>query len=169
MITSDSSSEQPLKRVPPRDTWKAIKRGLRGRCPACGRGRILHSYIRVDEACRACGEELHHHRADDFPPYITIFVVGYILGAAMLVIDDAWPNLPVIIHLVIWPTLCLLLSLWLLPVLKGGLVAYQWALRMHGFETAHQPASKQTSQTAPDRTSQAIAANVDPVIRRSAA
>jgi uncharacterized protein (DUF983 family) len=35
----------------------------------------------------------------------------------------------------LWPTLTLALTLLLLPKFKGALVAYQWALRMHGFET----------------------------------
>ena len=121
----------------PRATWPAIKRGLRGRCPACGQGRILHDYLKVNDACPACGEEFHHHRADDFPPYITIFVVAHILGAAMFAVDDRWPDLPTAFHFITWPALCILMSLWLLPIFKGGLIAYQWALRMHGFETAH--------------------------------
>ena len=121
----------------PRSSWQAMGRGLRDRCPACGEGRILRGYLRVNEACPTCGEELHHHRADDFPPYITIFVVGHILGALMFAVDDMWPDLPIAFHYVMWPVLCILLSLWLLPVFKGGLIAYQWALRMHGFETAH--------------------------------
>ena len=164
-MTFNDNSSQPLKRVPPRDTWTAIWRGLRGRCPSCGRGRILQSYIRVDEACPACGEEMHHHRADDFPPYITIFVVGYILGGAMLIVDDMWPNLPMVTHFVLWPTLCVLLSLCLLPIFKGGLVAYQWALRMHGFETAH----RQASQAAPGQASHVAVSNGDSAVHRSAA
>ncbi len=36
----------------------------------------------------------------------------------------------------VWPTLALILSLRLLPILKGGRIAYKWALRMHGFENA---------------------------------
>ena len=148
MIDHLDRDDEPLKRVPPRDTWMAIKRGLRGRCPACGEGRILHSYLKVDDACRACGEEMHHHRADDFPPYITIFVVGHILGAAMFAVDDAWPNLYVGYHFMLWPTLCVVLSLWLLPIFKGGLVAYQWALRMHGFETAHRHVGASAEDTS---------------------
>ncbi len=112
-------------------------RGLRGRCPACGEGRILSAYLTVNDRCPACGEELYHHRADDFPPYITILVVGHVLGAMMFTVDDLWPELPIAFHYVTWPLLCILLSLLLLPVFKGGLIAYQWALRMHGFETAH--------------------------------
>ena len=164
-MTFDDDSAQPLKRAPPRDAWTAIKRGLRGRCPSCGRGRILRSYLKVEDACPACGEEMHHHRADDFPPYITIFAVGYILGGAMLIVDDMWPNLPMVTHFVLWPALCVLLSLCLLPIFKGGLVAYQWALRMHGFETAHRPAS----QAKPEQASRAVGPGVEPVIHRSAA
>jgi uncharacterized protein (DUF983 family) len=35
----------------------------------------------------------------------------------------------------------LALTFWLLPKFKGALVAYQWALRMHGFETVPPKAS----------------------------
>ena len=160
-VTISNNPELPLKRMPPRDTWTAVKRGLRGRCPSCGRGHILHAYKQVREACPACGEEMHHHHADGFPPYITIFVVGYTLGATMLGVNDLWPNLPLVVHLMIWPSLCLLLSLWLLPRVKGGLVAYQWALRMHGFGTAHRRAPGQPPAVA--------AASGDQVIHRSAA
>ena len=33
-------------------------------------------------------------------------------------------------------SLALGLSLWLLPRIKGAMVALQWSRRMHGFETA---------------------------------
>lgn len=126
---------------PKRSVWHSIKRGLKGRCPACGEGRILYNYLKVHPACDACGEELHHHRADDFPPYITMFVVGHILVGAMFAVDDMWPDLPMSFHFTVWPALCILMALWLLPIFKGALIAYQWALRMHGFETAHRPAA----------------------------
>ena len=131
--------------APRRDAWASLRRGLRGLCPACGEGRILYKYLKVNPSCPSCGEELHHHRADDFPPYITIFVVGHILGGAMFAVDDFWPDLPMWFHFMVWPTLCVLMSLWLLPIFKGALIAYQWALRMHGFETAHLPVSSETA------------------------
>ena len=58
------------------------------------------------------------------------------LVAALLAVDDLWPDIPVVYHFLLWPSLVILLCLWLLPLAKGGLIAYQWALRMHGFETA---------------------------------
>ena len=118
----------------PRPVWPALKRGLLGLCPACGQGKMFRSYLKVNEACSACGEELHHHRADDAPPYMTIFVVGHIIGTLMLLVEDYWSDAPIWLHALVWPTITLILSLWLLPIMKGGLIAYQWALRMHGFE-----------------------------------
>ncbi len=86
----------------------------------------------------------------------------------MFAVDDIWPDLPVAAHYVIWPLLCIILSLWLLPVFKGGLIAYQWALRMHGFETAHAvPARGEQDWTEPHGVGRA---DLDkPVMHRSAA
>ena len=157
MSMTDPTQDRPATAPKPRPAWAAVKRGLRGRCPACGQGRLLHHYLKVVDSCPSCGEEMHHHRADDFPAYLTIFVVGHVLVGLMFAVDEAWPDLPLSFHFVVWPTLVIVMSLWLLPILKGGLVAYQWALRMHGFETAHRP--QPTAADAPH----------DVVARRSAA
>lgn len=122
-----------------RPAWPAIWRGMKGRCPSCGEGRIFHAYLKVNDECPVCHTALHHHRADDAPPYLTIFVVGHIVGALMLWVETVDDTLPIWIHALVWPTLALVLCLWLLPVFKGGLIAYQWALRMHGFATAGEP------------------------------
>jgi len=126
--------------APPRNVWNAIGQGLRGSCPACGKGKIFQAYLKVNDRCPNCGEELFHHRADDAPPYVTILIVGHVVGALMLLTEEFWPEAPIWLHAMIWPTLALILSLWLLPIAKAGLIAYQWALRMHGFESAdHRP------------------------------
>jgi uncharacterized protein (DUF983 family) len=126
---------------PPRDVWAALAAGFRGRCPACGQGKIFHAYLKVNDACPECGEELHHHRADDAPPYFTLVVTGHVVGSLMLIAEEFWPDAPLWLHMLTWPTLALVLSLWLLPIMKGGLIAYQWAMRMHGFETAPRSSS----------------------------
>ena len=61
--------------------WHA---GLSGRCPACGEGRLFGRFLKVADACEACGTEFHHHRADDLPPYIVIFIVGHLIGYGIL-------------------------------------------------------------------------------------
>ncbi len=119
-----------------RDVGQALRRGFSGHCPYCGQGAMFARYLKVNDRCPGCGTELLHHRADDAPPYITILVVGHILGALMLSVEEFAPNLPILYHMLIWPTLALVLCLALLPAFKGALIGYQWALRMHGFETA---------------------------------
>lgn len=117
-----------------REKWLAMRRGLLGRCPHCGEGRIFGGYLKVNDSCPACGEALHHHRADDAPPYFTILIVGHIAGALMLLVEEYNENLEIWIHAIIWPTLVIALSLLLLPRIKGALIGLQWALRMHGFD-----------------------------------
>lgn len=75
---------------------------------------------------------MHHQRADDAPPYFTIFIVGHIVIPLLLLVERVWrPELWV--HFSIWLPLTLLLTLWLLPRTKGATVGMQWAFRMHGF------------------------------------
>ncbi len=116
----------------PRPAWESFKRGWTGKCPRCGKGHIFRAFLKVRDNCEVCGLELAHHRADDAPPYFTILIVGHILVPLMLVYDRvAAPPLWHQIVLAVFGTsgACL----WLLPHIKGALVAYQWAHRMHGF------------------------------------
>ena len=119
----------------PRSLPRAMVRGTRGRCPACGRGGLFRAYLKVRDACPACGEDLSHQRADDAPPYVTIFVVGHLLLAAVVGVDIAYAW-PLWLHAAVWVPLTVVSCLLLLPVAKGALVGLQWALRMHGFGDA---------------------------------
>ncbi len=133
-----------------RDKWRALRRGFMGRCPNCGEGKLFRSYLKVADACPVCGEDLYHHRADDAPAYFTILVVGHLVGASMLVVEEANDMLPIWIHMTVWPLLTLALSLALLPRFKGALIGYQWALEMHGFEgSAIAPSSSRMPLGAP--------------------
>jgi len=126
---------QPVVEVarPSRNLWTAAKRGLGCRCPACGEGRLFTSYLKVAPICDRCGEELHHHRADDAPPYLTIMVVGHVIVPLLMWFELAYE--PALwIHAAIWLPLTVVMSLLLLPPLKGLVVGYQWAMRMHGFD-----------------------------------
>jgi uncharacterized protein (DUF983 family) len=109
-----------------------IARGLCGRCPACASGRLFPRFLKVADACPACGAEMHHHRADDLPPYIVILIVGHVLGWAILMAETRF-EAPLWLHLALWPTLALILCLALLQPVKGAVVGLQYALGMHGF------------------------------------
>ena len=43
----------------------ALRRGWHRRCPNCGEGHLLHSYLKVHDLCPTCGEAMYHQRADD--------------------------------------------------------------------------------------------------------
>src|SRR5262244_1845001 len=118
---------------PHRSVFSAMLRGMGGKCPSCGSGRLFTRYLKVAERCPACGEALHHHRADDAPPYFTIVIVGHIVVGLVLAVEMAYRP-PIWVHEVIWLPLTVLLALLFLPVIKGALVGLQWALLMHGFD-----------------------------------
>jgi len=82
--------------------------------------------------CAVCDEDLHHHRADDGPAYLTILVVGHLLAVMMHVGWSQFRPDPMVFATVL-TIVCVALSLYLLPRLKGMIVAIQWARRMHGF------------------------------------
>jgi uncharacterized protein (DUF983 family) len=118
--------------APPRSLLGALRRGFAHKCPACGEGALYRNYLKVADACSRCGEELHHHRADDAPPYFTILIVGHVVGGGILLLEQAYAP-ETWVHYAIWLPLLLVMTLWLLPRVKGALVGLQWALRMHGF------------------------------------
>lgn len=117
----------------PRPVGSALLRGLLGKCPNCGRGPIFGRFLKVRHACSECGEELHHHQADDAPPYFAILIVGHVIVSLVLAVEVAWRP-PLWVHMGLWLPLTVAVTLAVLQPIKGAIVAYQWALRMHGFE-----------------------------------
>jgi uncharacterized protein (DUF983 family) len=124
MTTETEAEDRPVKR--------AVLRGWRRRCPECGAGDLMNGYLKVRETCTVCGEELHHHRADDGPPYLTILIVGHIIGPLMLWFYARFLPEPMV-FITIFTVGATAMSLYLLPRLKGVIVGLQWANRMHGF------------------------------------
>ena len=121
--------------VEDRPLWPALRRGWRRRCPSCGAGPMLKGYLKVRDTCPVCAEALHHHRADDGPAYLTILIVGHLMAPTLLWAFTTFRPEPLVLAS-IFSVGCVALSLYLLPRLKGAMVAFQWARRMHGFGAA---------------------------------
>jgi uncharacterized protein (DUF983 family) len=113
----------------------AIKRGLKGRCPACGKGRIFGKWLKVNDTCADCGEPLHHHRADDFPAYIVVLLAGHIIVPLMIYFERAYSP-ATLTHMLIWIPLTVLICMAALQPVKGGVVGLQWQMGLHGFSAA---------------------------------
>jgi len=116
-----------------RDLWTSIKRGFRGRCPRCGEGKLFRAFLKVDDHCSSCGLDYTPHRADDLPAYLVIIIVGHIVVPMALWIETDYAP-PVWLQLSIYLPLTVVASLALLQPVKGAVVGFQWALRMHGFD-----------------------------------
>lgn len=115
-----------------RPTKPAIWRGLRSKCPNCGEGSLFKGFLKVTDECPSCGEVLSHHRADDGPAYLTILIVGHLLAPLLHVTWTHFRPEPLVMATV-FTVGCVALSLFLLPRMKGMVVAIQWSRRMHGF------------------------------------
>lgn len=127
---------EPERQSLPERPWKqAVLRGFRGRCPVCGTGSVFAGYLTIAPTCSVCGEELHHHRADDLPPYLTILVVGHFIVSGLLVTEKTLQP-PIWVQMAVWLPVTLVLALLLVRPIKGAVVGLQWALRMHGFGRA---------------------------------
>jgi len=115
-----------------RPLMQAMGRGFMCKCPHCGEGKLFRKFLKVADSCEACGEEYHHHRADDLPAYLVIVIVGHIVVGAFMGLENVF-QLSTWQHLAIWVPITLVLTLGLLQPVKGAVVGLQWALRMHGF------------------------------------
>ncbi len=100
---------------PPISGPSPLVAGLSGRCPCCGRGRLLHGL---------------HNVSGDGPAAFVVLTVGFvILGAAPAVeVRHSWP---VWLHLLVWLPLSLLLSVGLMRPSKGLPIMLQHQYRRH--------------------------------------
>lgn len=126
-------TDAPLTVEKRRSLGLAMQRGFACRCPACGQGRLYRAYLKVVNSCPACGEAMHHQRADDAPAYFTMVIVGHFIVAGVLATEVVAPTSPFWAPALFWSALAAAASLWLLPRIKGALIGLQWANRMHGF------------------------------------
>jgi len=117
---------------PARPVMEAMWRGFTGRCPHCGEGKLFKAYVKTVDECPVCGEVISHHRADDLPAYLVIFIVGHIVVGAFMGMEMMF-ELTTWQHLAIWVPITIAASLALLQPVKGAMVGLQWALYMHGF------------------------------------
>ena len=114
-------------------TPTALVRGVLGRCPRCGQGRLLHHYIKLIDCCSVCGEPYGHFRTDDAAPWLTILVVGHMTVPIILVCEMNF-QLPMSLAGAIYLPLIVGLAAIMLPRCKGMLAALMWAMKAEGSE-----------------------------------
>jgi uncharacterized protein (DUF983 family) len=102
-----------------------IGRGLRGRCPRCGEGRLFQGFLSLRSACERCGLDYGFADAGDGPAVFVILLGGFIVVFAALMTEIAYQP-PYWVHAVLWLPLILIVTLAPLRLIKGLLIALQY-------------------------------------------
>jgi uncharacterized protein (DUF983 family) len=103
----------------------AIMRGLRGRCPRCGEGKLFKGFLGLRERCESCGLDYGFADAGDGPAVFVILIGGFIVVFAAMAVEVAYSP-PYWVHAALWIPLILLVTLGPLRPLKGVLIALQY-------------------------------------------
>ena len=146
----DTEPVRPQPVAPTIPLREGFLRGAMGRCPVCGQGKLFNGYLRIVDECSHCHTPLGHIRADDAPPYFTIFLAGHILVPIVLWVEKAYQP-PMWLHMAIWLPLFAILSALFLRPIKGAVVAWMMRLGLTGTEQGAQivaPAPRQAPRDA---------------------
>jgi uncharacterized protein (DUF983 family) len=111
--------------MPVSPTALPIGRGLRGRCPSCGEGRLFQGFLAVRPACEKCGLDYGFADAGDGPAVFVILLGGAIVVGAALATEVIYQP-PYWLHAALWLPLILLVTLAPLRLIKGLLIALQY-------------------------------------------
>ena len=110
------------------DFATALSRGLRGRCPHCGEGRLFRTYLKVNPECPACGVDLARYPADDGPAYFTILIIGHLVIVPILFIPWVWQG-PTLVTVPVTLGFLASVTLGFLPIVKGAFIGHMAFLR----------------------------------------
>jgi uncharacterized protein (DUF983 family) len=99
--------------------------GLRGRCPHCGQGKLFAGLLNLAPSCTGCGLDYSFADSGDGPAVFVCLLAGAVVCAEALWLDVAFA-LPIWLNLLICAPTIFIVSLALLRLLKGLLVALQY-------------------------------------------
>ena len=103
-----------------------VGRGLKLRCPQCGEGHLFNGFLKVAPRCEVCGADNTIYPSDDAPPYLTLVLVGHFVLPLMFWMDKAWSP-AMWVMFTIWLPLIAVLTIGMLPFMKGAVVGFAWA------------------------------------------
>lgn len=112
----------------------SLWRGAKQSCPNCGKSSLFAGFLKLVPKCGNCGLALGELRADDFPPYITIVIVGHIVVPGLLIAEKVWQP-SIAMQLGIWLPVAGLLTFLTLPRVKGIVVGWMLHIGLRGDET----------------------------------
>lgn len=103
----------------------ALMRGAKGCCPRCGAAPLFRKWLKPVDACPHCRQDWSVQRADDFPAYIGIFVVGHLLAPVVIAMIATW-HLSAALTLAITLPVAIVMLVAMLQPSKGAVIAFLW-------------------------------------------
>jgi len=101
---------------------------LKGLCPRCGARTLFAGLATFAPKCRACGLDYAGFNVGDGPAAFLIFIVGgLVVGLAIALELSASP--PWWVHVILWVPLTAALTIGLLRIAKGLLLALEYRHR----------------------------------------
>jgi uncharacterized protein (DUF983 family) len=94
---AEAHATDTLRWPGPRGVLRLLWRTLRLACPRCGRGPVLHHWLKMRSACGHCGGALQRGEPDHFVGAMMFnLVVAELLfaGALAWVLISSWPTPP---------------------------------------------------------------------------
>jgi uncharacterized protein (DUF983 family) len=104
---------------------EAIRRGLGGRCPRCGKGALFAGFLTVAPRCDNCGLDFAFADSADGPAFFVMSFAGFVVVLAALVVEVAYQP-PYWVHALLWVPLILAMTLLPLRPAKGLLIGLQF-------------------------------------------
>src|SRR5581483_1481110 len=99
-----------------------ILRGLAGRCPRCGEGRLFKGFLAIASRCDRCGLDYSFADAADGPAVFVIFFSGFLVVFSALIVEFLYQP-PFWVHALLWVPLILITTLVPLRPMKGLMIA----------------------------------------------
>ena len=109
----------------PTNLGTTVARGLTGRCPRCGEGRLFAGFLTVRPSCEACGLDYAFADAGDGPAVFVILIAGFIVAGSALIAEVLYQP-PLWAHALLWGPLAVIVCVGPLRPLKGLLIALQY-------------------------------------------
>lgn len=101
---------------------------LKGLCPRCGSRTLFDGLVAFATKCRACGLDFASFNVGDGPAAFLILIVGGIVTAAAIALELA-ASPPWWLHALLWAPLAAALTIGLLRIGKGLLLALEYRHR----------------------------------------
>ncbi len=105
---------------------------LKCRCPACGKGKLYQSLLKVAPRCAECGLNLTQHEQGDGPAFLAVLIVGALTAIGAVILDMKLEP-PLWVHAAIWIPFVMIGSVLSLRWLKAALIATQYSYRKDNF------------------------------------